>query len=68
MNLLEEETCSASSGSIDEEKEEGNVGPNILDRKYEEEDEGPKPFSIMEKVESLISSSYQGKENIHEVK
>ena len=29
MNLTEEETCSASNGSIDEEKEEGNVAPNI---------------------------------------
>ena len=69
MNLPEEETCSASNGSIDEEKEEGCVGLNLLDRKYEEEDEGPKPFSIMEKGhDSLISSSNQGKENIHEVK
>ena len=61
MNLPEKETCSASNGSIDEEKEEGHVGPNILDRKYEEEDEGPKPFSIMEKGhDSLISLSDQG--------
>ena len=54
MNLPEEETCSDSNGSIDEEKEEGLVGPNILDRKYEEEDEGPKPFSILEKEHDSI--------------
>ena len=62
MNLIEEETCSASNGSIYEEKEEGHVGLNILDRKDEEEDEGPKPFSIMEKgLLSIISSSDEGK-------
>ena len=56
MNLPEEETCSTSNGSIDEEKEEGPVGPNILDRKYEEEYEVQKLFSIMEKGhDSLIS-------------
>ena len=69
MNLIEEETCSASNGSIDKEKEEGHVGLNIIDRKDEEEDEGPKPFSIMEKGhDSLSSPSDQGKEKIHEVK
>ena len=62
INFPEEETCSASNGSIDEEKEEGHVGLNILDRKDEEEDEGPNPFSIMEKGhDSLSSSSDQGK-------
>ena len=61
MNLTEEETCSASNGSIDEEKE-GNDGLSIIDRKYEEEDEVPKPLSIMEKGhDSLICSSDQGK-------
>ena len=30
MNLPEEETCSASNGSNDEEKGEGNVDPNHL--------------------------------------
>ena len=69
MNLIKKETCSASNGSIDEEKEEGHVGLNILDRKDEEEDEGPNPFSIMEKgIVSIISSSDEGKEKIHEVK
>ena len=29
-NLSEEETCSASNGSIDEEKEEGHVGLLVL--------------------------------------
>ena len=49
MNLPEEETCSASNGSIEEEKEEGPVGPNHMDGKDEEEDEVPNPFSILEK-------------------
>ena len=44
INFPEEETCSASNGSIDEEKEEGSVGPNHLDGKDEEEDEGPNPL------------------------
>ena len=62
MNLIEEETCSASNGSIDEEKKEGHVGINLLYRKDEEEAEGPNPFSIMEKgYDSLVSSSDQGK-------
>ena len=62
MNLREEETCSDSNGSINEEKEEGCVGLNLLDRKYEEEDEGPNPFSIMEKgLVSIISSSDERK-------
>ena len=69
MNLTKKETCSASNGSIDEEKEEGHVGLNILDRKDEEDDGDPNTFSIMEKGhDSLSSSSDQGKENNHEVK
>ena len=62
INFPEEETCSASNGSIDEEKEEGSVGPNHLDGKDEEEDEVPNPFSIQRKgYDSLSSSSDQGK-------
>ena len=62
INLPEEETCSASNGSIDEEKEEGNVGLNIMDRKDKEESEGPNPFSIMEKgLVSIISFGDEGK-------
>ena len=62
INFPEEETCSASNGSIDEEKEEGLVGPNHMDGKDEEEDEVQNPFSILEKgYDSLSSSSYQGK-------
>ena len=47
INFSEEETCSASNGSIDEEKEEGSVDPNHLDGKDEEVDEFPNPFSIL---------------------
>ena len=55
--------------SIDEEKEEGSVGPNHMDGKDEEEDKVPNPFSILEKGhDSIIYSSDQGKEKIHEVK
>ena len=62
INFLEEETCSYSNGSIDEEKEEGSVGPNHLDGKDEEEDKVQNPFSILGKGhDSLIYSSYQGK-------
>ena len=62
INFAEEETCSASNGSIDEEKEEGSVGPNHLDGKDEEEDKVPNPFSILEKGhDSLIYSSDQRK-------
>ena len=69
INFLEEETCSSSNGSIDEEKEEGSVGPNHLNGKDEEEDKVPNPFSILEKGhDSLIYSSDQGKENILEMK
>ena len=56
MNFPEEETCSASNGSIDEEKE-GHVGPNHPDGKDEEEDEIPNPFSILEKGYDSLSSS-----------
>ena len=35
INFPEEETCSASNGSIDEEKEERPIDPNILDGKDE---------------------------------
>ena len=62
INFPEEETCSASNGSIDEEKEEGYVGPNHLDGKDEEEDKVPNPFSILEKgYDSLSYSSDKGK-------
>ena len=55
INFPEEETCSYSNRSLDEEKEEGHVSLNILDRKYEEEHEGTNPFTIMEKIhDSLV--------------
>ena len=57
INLPEEEPRSAFNESIDEEQEDGPIGPNHLYGNDEEENEAPNPFLIMEKGHDSLSSS-----------